>query len=56
MNYLVKMQLKPSKAILVLRHRAAPHNMFGQAAPTARIEVAMNCQLPSKPRFAEKAG
>lgn len=31
MNYLAKMQLKSSKAVLVLRHRAAPHNVLGQA-------------------------
>jgi len=30
-NYLAKMQLKSSKAVLVLRHRAMPHNVLGQA-------------------------
>lgn len=31
MNYLAKMQLKSSKAVLVLRHRAMPHNVLRQA-------------------------
>jgi len=30
-NYLAKMQLKSSKAVLVLRHRAMPHNVLRQA-------------------------
>lgn len=47
MYYLAKTQLKPSKAVLMLRHRAAPHNVLGRATRRARTEVAH--ELPAPP-------